>query len=157
MTDINLTQVWSLELDGSDGAKHSLESLSQNYDTLVLYFYPKDDTPGCSLENQQFTELKAEFEKHGAMLIGVSPDSVASHEKFCNKYDLKNLLLSDTEKKLAETFGVWAEKSMFGKKYFGITRSTFAIDTKEKTIAHSWTKVNPKDHAREVLNTIVTK
>lgn len=154
MSAIKLNSVWGLQLEGSDKKQHSLETLAKEAKILVVYFYPKDDTPGCSLENQQFTELKEEFEKYGAKLIGVSPDSTTSHEKFCGKYDLKNLLLSDSLHKLADAFGAWGEKKMYGKTYEGILRSTFVIDSTTKEVIEAWPKVSPKDHAQEVLDCI---
>ena len=117
---------------------------------VVLYFYPKDDTSGCTSEAKDFTALAAEFKKAGAEVIGVSPDSVASHEKFCKKYDLAVTLGADEDKAVANAYGVWVEKSMYGKKYMGVERSTFLIDGKGK-IAKSWRKVKVPGHAAEVL------
>jgi thioredoxin-dependent peroxiredoxin len=117
---------------------------------VVLYFYPKDDTSGCTKEAIAFNGLKAEFAEAGAEIIGVSADSVASHDKFKKKYGLDFALASDEAKAMLEAYGVWVEKSMYGKKYMGIERSTFLIDAKGK-IAKVWQKVKVDGHAEEVL------
>ena len=111
---------------------------------------PKDDTSGCTREAQDFTALAADFEKAGAVVYGVSPDSVASHNKFRCKHDLSVRLLADEEKAVATAYGVWVEKSMYGKKYMGVERSTFLIDGKGK-LASVWRKVSVPGHAEEVL------
>ena len=116
----------------------------------VLYFYPKDDTSGCTLEAQDFTRLARDFKKAGVEVIGVSPDSVESHAKFRKKYDLAVRLAADADKTAANAFGVWVEKSMYGRKYMGVERSTFLID-KAGRIAKSWRKVKVPGHAEEVL------
>jgi len=118
---------------------------------VVLYFYPKDNTPGCTTEALDFTALKAEFEKEGATIFGVSPDSVKKHCNFIAKKDLKITLLSDEDKDVAEKFGVWQLKKMYGREYMGIVRSTFLIDPDGK-IAYKWEKVKVKNHAQEVLD-----
>jgi peroxiredoxin Q/BCP len=120
--------------------------------TLVLYFYPKDDTTGCTLEAQQFTALAPEFEKAGASVIGVSKDSVKSHEKFAGKYDLAVRLGSDPEGKVIERFGSWVQKSLYGRQYMGIDRSTFLI--KDGTIRRVWRKVKVAGHAQAVLDAV---
>ena len=117
---------------------------------VVLYFYPKDDTSGCTTEAKGFTEASAAFAKAGATVIGVSKDSVLSHEKFKAKYDLNFPLAADTDGKVVEAFGVWVEKSMYGRKYMGIDRSTFLIDPQGK-IARVWRKVKIPGHVAEVL------
>jgi peroxiredoxin Q/BCP len=117
---------------------------------VVLYFYPKDDTSGCTLEAKDFSRLAPEFRKAGAELIGVSPDSVESHQKFSRKHDLAVQLAADPDKAVANAYGVWAEKSMYGRKYMGIERSTFLIG-KDGRIARSWRKVKVPGHAEEVL------
>ena len=129
----------------------SLSELSGRY--VVLYFYPKDNTPGCTVEVRDFNALLPEFEKHGAEVIGVSKDSLKSHDKFKSLFGLQFHLGSDTECELCEKYGVWVEKSMFGKKYMGINRASFLID-KEGKIAHIWPKVKIKGHAQEVLDKI---
>lgn len=117
---------------------------------LVLYFYPKDDTSGCTTEAIDFTGLTAEFEKLGASVIGVSPDSVKSHDKFAAKHNLSVVLAADEEHKALEAYGVWKEKSMYGKTYMGVERSTFLIDRGGK-VAEVWRKVKVAGHAEAVL------
>lgn len=117
---------------------------------LVLYFYPKDDTTGCTREAQDFTALAGEFAKAGADIVGISKDSVKSHAKFIGKYDLKVALGSDESGEVCEAFGVWVEKSMYGRKYMGIERATFLIGADGK-IAQVWRKVKVAGHAAEVL------
>jgi peroxiredoxin Q/BCP len=117
---------------------------------VVLYFYPKDDTSGCTKEAIAFNSLKKKFEAAGATILGVSPDSVESHAKFSKKYDLSLTLLSDETKEMLEAYGVWTEKSMYGRKYMGVERTTILIDEKGK-IARIWNKVKVDGHAEEVL------
>ena len=117
---------------------------------LVLYFYPKDDTPGCTTENQDFTALAGDFAKAGVGLVGASKDTVAKHAKFAAKYDLKVPLGSDPEGQVIEAYGSWVEKTLYGRQYMGIDRSTFLID-KTGNIARIWRKVKVKGHAAEVL------
>lgn len=117
---------------------------------LVVYFYPKDDTSGCTAEALDFSRLKPEFEAAGAVVIGISPDSAKSHAKFSEKHGLAHHLGADEERKAIEAFGVWAEKSMYGKKYMGVDRSTFLID-RDGRIARVWRKVKVPGHAEEVL------
>lgn len=117
---------------------------------VVLFFYPKDDTSGCTAEAKDFTALADRFEAAGAHVIGVSPDSVASHQKFAKKYDLQVRLASDADKSVATAYGVWVEKTMYGRRYMGVERSTFLIDNTGR-IAKSWRKVKVPGHAGEVL------
>ncbi len=117
---------------------------------VVLYFYPKDDTSGCTAEAKDFTALAARFEKAGARVIGISPDSVAAHVKFKRKHELGVALAADTEKAIAEAYGVWVEKSMYGRKYMGVERSTFLVDAQGR-LAAVWNKVKVPGHAAEVL------
>jgi peroxiredoxin Q/BCP len=117
---------------------------------FVLYFYPKDDTSGCTAEAKDFSCLAPEFRKAGVEVIGVSPDSLVSHQKFHKKYDLAVRLAADADKAVANAYGVWVEKSMYGRKYMGVERSTFLIDKKGR-IAKSWRKVKVPGHAEEVL------
>jgi len=117
---------------------------------LILYFYPKDDTSGCTKEAQEFSALAPIFAKAGAVIVGLSKDSEKSHAKFIAKYDLKVSLGSDESGDVCEAFGVWVEKSMYGKKYMGIERSTFLIDAQGK-IARVWRKVKVPGHAADVL------
>jgi peroxiredoxin Q/BCP len=117
---------------------------------VVLYFYPKDDTSGCTTEAKAFTGLIDEFAKVGATVIGISPDDAKSHKKFRDKHQLAVELASDVDRKIAETFGVWVEKSMYGRKYMGVERSTFLVDAAGK-VANVWRKVKVPGHADAVL------
>jgi len=138
----------AFELARDGGGSVSLKSLAGK--KIVLYFYPKDDTTGCTKEAIDFSGLKKSFARAGAEVIGVSPDSVKSHDKFKTKHDLDLTLLSDETKKMLADYGVWAEKSMYGRKYMGVVRTTFLIDGKGR-IAHIWDKVKVAGHAEEVL------
>lgn len=117
---------------------------------VVIYFYPKDDTSGCTAEAKDFSSLEKQFRQLGTTVIGISPDGVASHRKFRDKYELSVQLASDEDKSVCEAYGVWTEKSMYGRKYMGVERSTFLIDAKG-SIARSWRKVKVPGHADEVL------
>jgi peroxiredoxin Q/BCP len=119
----------------------------------VLYFYPKDDTPGCTKEACGFRDLTADFGKFGAEIFGVSPDSVSSHLKFAKKFNLSFQLLSDEDKKIVNQYGVWKEKSMYGRTYMGVERTTFVIDRDGK-IAEIYPKVQVTDHPEAVLETV---
>lgn len=121
--------------------------------TVVMYFYPKDMTPGCTTEAQDFRDHIKAFEKAGAIIVGVSKDSVKRHDNFVAKQELPFQLLSDEEGTLCEDFGVWLEKSMYGKKFMGIQRATYIIDGKGKII-HAWPKVKVKGHVDEVLKVV---
>jgi len=120
---------------------------------VVLYFYPRDDTLGCTKEAKDFTELKPEFDKLNTIIIGVSTDTLESHNKFIFKHNLNLELLSDTNKTLCKFFDVWVEKNMYGKKYMGIERSTFLINP-SGDILHEWRKVKVADHAKILLESI---
>jgi thioredoxin-dependent peroxiredoxin len=122
---------------------------------LVLYFYPKDDTPGCTKEAQGFTESAADFAAAGVDIVGISKDSAKSHAKFAGKYDLKIDLGSDESGAVCEAFGVWVEKSMYGKQYMGIERATFLIGADGK-VAQIWRKVKVPGHVAEVLEAAKT-
>lgn len=135
----------------SENNNISLSDLKGKF--IVLYFYPKDDTPGCTVEAGGFNKLKPEFEKANAIIIGVSKDDLNSHDKFKKKYCLEFDLASDANSDTCEKYSVWGEKSMFGKKYMGITRATFLIDQEGK-IAYIWPKVQVIGHASDVLNKI---
>ena len=117
---------------------------------IILYFYPKDDTSGCTAEAIAFSGLKAKFDAAGAAVVGVSPDSAATHAKFKKKHGLAVELAADPERAAIEAYGVWKEKSMYGRKYFGVERSTLLID-REGRIARIWRKVKVPGHAEEVL------
>lgn len=118
--------------------------------SLVIYFYPKDDTSGCTTEALGFTAKLAEFEAAGAAVVGISRDSVKSHEKFCSKHGLTVPLLSDEDGVVVQQFGVWVEKSMYGRKYMGIDRSTFLVDA-NGIVSRVWRKVSVPKHVDEVL------
>ena len=123
--------------------------------SVVLYFYPKDDTSGCTAEALDFTTLLPQFEAAGAVVIGVSPDSVSKHNKFATKHNLGVTLASDEDNQIATAYGVWKEKSMYGKTYMGIERSTFLIDA-DGNLARIWPKVKVAGHAQEVLEAVKT-
>ncbi len=122
---------------------------------IVLFFYPKDDTPGCTVEACGFRDSFKDIEKLNAVILGISPDSVKSHENFVNKFSLPFPLLSDNEKQMCKDYGVWVEKSMYGKKYMGIARTTFIIDGNGK-IAKVFEKVKPEGHNAEVIEVLKT-
>ncbi|HRZ09164.1 MAG TPA: thioredoxin-dependent thiol peroxidase [Gemmatimonadales bacterium] len=117
---------------------------------VVLYFYPKDDTSGCTTEACEFRDSWRAVQAAGAVVLGVSPDGVASHQKFKKKYELPFTLLADEDHAVAEAYGAWGEKSMYGRKYFGVLRKTYIIDARGK-IARVFDKVKPRGHAAEVL------
>jgi peroxiredoxin Q/BCP len=137
---------FSLAADG--GGKVSLKDLKGK--KVVLYFYPKDDTSGCTTEACEFRDSWSAVKAAGAVVLGVSPDSAASHDKFKSKYKLPFTLLADPDHSVAESFGAWGEKSMYGRKYQGVLRSTFIIDEQGR-ITTAFPKVKPKGHAAEVL------
>ena len=136
------------ELEGDGGNKVSLIALKGK--PVVVYFYPKDDTPGCTKEAIAFTEQSDAFAKLGVTIIGLSPDTAAKHDKFIAKHNLAIRLGADTEKEVAEAYGVWVEKSMYGKKYMGVERTTFLVGADGK-IAEIWRKVKVPGHADAVL------
>jgi thioredoxin-dependent peroxiredoxin len=138
----------SFVLPTDNGTDIALKDLSGK--KLILYFYPKDDTTGCTKEAIGFSERLADFKKAGALVVGVSKDSVEKHGKFREKYDLKIPLGADPEGKVVERYGAWVEKSMYGRKYMGIDRSTFLIDGKG-VIRKIWRKVKVPGHVDEVL------
>ncbi len=149
MTDLTIGDIapdFDLPTDG--GGRVSLSALKGQQ--VVLYFYPKDDTSGCTTEAKGFTEAAADFKAAGAVVIGVSKDSVASHDKFKAKYDLDLTLGADVEGAVLEAYGVWVEKSMYGRQYMGIERATFLIDGAGQ-VAKVWHKVKVPGHAAEVL------
>ena len=120
---------------------------------VVLYFYPKDDTSGCTIEAKDFSCLVDDFHKHGAVVLGMSPDSPKSHGKFVSKHDLKVGLVADEDKSTLQAYGVWVEKSMYGRKYMGVERSTFLIG-EDGTIREAWRNVKVPGHAEEVLKVL---
>jgi thioredoxin-dependent peroxiredoxin len=139
------------KLSGDDGKPVHLSKLKGRI--VVVYFYPKDDTSGCTTQAKDFSCMAADFAKAGAEIIGISPDSAASHQKFKAKHDLNVRLAADENKAAAEAYGVWVEKSMYGKKYMGVERSTFLIDKTGK-ISQIWRKVKVPAHADEVLTAV---
>jgi peroxiredoxin Q/BCP len=134
------------ELSDQDGKTHTLESLKGS--PTILYFYPKDDTSGCTLEACAFRDEMPRFT--GAKVFGVSPDGVKSHRKFADKFSLNFPLLADEGHQLAEALGIWVEKTLYGKKYMGVERTTYLLD-EEGRIVEVWRKVKPEGHAQEVL------
>jgi peroxiredoxin Q/BCP len=153
-TEITTGQVapdFSLPKDG--GGSYSLADFAGKW--LVLYFYPKDDTSGCTTQAIGFSEHEADFMSKGAVVVGVSPDSVAKHDKFKTKHNLTVALLADEEKTTLEAYGVWKEKSMYGKKYMGVERSTFLINPQGK-VENIWRKVKVPGHVQEVLASLPT-
>ena len=121
--------------------------------TVVLYFYPKDDTPGCTKEACSFRDANHLMQRRGIVVLGVSTDDIESHQKFADKYGLSFPLLSDTDAKVSQLYGVYKEKNMYGKKFMGVNRETFLID-KDGIVRKIWHKVNPEDHANEVLEQV---
>ena len=140
----------AIEVTASDGATLNLAAPGQ---PLVLYFYPKDDTSGCTREAQDFTELAGDFAATGAKVIGVSRDPMKKHEKFISKYELAVPLASDEGGRISEAFGTWIEKSMYGRKYMGMERATFLIGADGKVLK-AWRKVKVPGHAAEVLKAV---
>jgi peroxiredoxin Q/BCP len=138
-------------LQDQDGKTHTLSQYQGK--KVVLYFYPKDMTPGCTVQAEGMRDSMNDLEAKGIVVLGVSVDDVKSHKKFVEKHNLNFPLLADTDKKVVEEYGVWKEKSMFGKKYMGIQRDTFLIDEDGKLIQH-FKKVNPLKHAEQVLEVL---
>ena len=137
----------AITVTASDGGRVDLASPGQ---PLVLYFYPKDDTSGCTLEAQNFTQLAPDFKAAGVKVIGVSRDPMKSHEKFIGKYSLAVPLVSDEDGRVSDAFGTWVEKSMYGRKYMGMERATYLIGA-DGRVLKAWRKVKVPNHAREVL------
>ena len=135
------------------GEELSLSSLRGR--PVVIYFYPKDDTPGCTTESCEFRDLMPRFDASNATILGVSPDSVKSHQKFKTKFELPFTLIADTEKVACQAYDVWKEKSMYGKKYMGVERTSFVIDTNGK-ISHIFGKVKPAGHAADVMEAVAS-
>lgn len=138
-------------LPDQDGKIHSLPDYAGQH--VLLYFYPKDMTPGCTVEAEGFRDAMAAFKKAKVVVLGVSADTVASHKKFCDKHKLNFPLLSDESKKTIEKYGAWVEKSMYGKKYMGIQRDSFLISPEGKVVRY-FPKVTPEDHPMEVLEAV---
>ncbi len=141
----------AFKLNTDGGGEISLAKLKGKI--AVIYFYPKDDTPGCTAEAIAFSSLKPEFDKSGAILIGVSKDSVQRHDKFKEKYDLQIQLASDAQGQMVADYGVWVKKINYGREYMGIDRSTFLIDA-QGVVQKIWRKVKVKGHAEKVLEAV---
>ena len=146
------TQAPDFKLNDSEGQPHELKDYRGQ--TIVIYFYPKDDTPGCTKEACSFRDAYADFKKAGVTLIGISPDSEKSHTKFIEKYELPFTLLSDPDHKVCEAYGVWGLKKFMGREYDGVYRTTFVIGP-EGEIKHVFENVKPADHSQEVLAEII--
>ncbi len=136
----------------SNGKEVSLKDFAGKK-KVILYFYPKDDTPGCTVEACEFRDSVKKIESEDAIVLGVSPDGISSHNKFIDKFKLPFLLLSDEDKKICKAYGVWVKKSMYGREYMGVARSTFIIDEDGK-ISKIFEKVKPNGHAQEVLEVL---
>ncbi len=139
------------QLQTDEGAALKLSDLRGR--KVVLYFYPKDDTPGCTVQACGLRDAWSEFERRGAVVLGVSPDPVKAHVKFRRKFELPFTLLADTEHEVAEKYGVWKEKSMYGRKYWGNERTTFVIG-EDGHIVRVFPKVKPEEHAQQVLDAL---
>ena len=141
----------NFKLESTDGSIFELDKLKKK--NIILYFYPKDDTPGCTIETNDFNKLYSKFKKLDCEVYGISKDSIKSHDKFREKYKIKFDLLSDEELKVLKKYKVWAKKKFMGREFMGIVRTTFLIDKKGKIIK-IWNNVKVKDHAKEVLETL---
>ena len=141
-----------INLTASNGKVISLKDY-KDQKNVVLYFYPKDDTPGCTVQACGFRDAIKNVQKVDAVVLGVSPDGISSHQKFIQKFNLPFILLSDEDKKTCQDYGVWVEKSMYGRKYMGVARTTFIIDKTGK-IAKIFEKVKPQGHEKEVIEAL---
>ena len=150
MLKIN-TKAPILNLNSTSGNSYSLKNSIGKY--VILYFYPKDDTPGCTIEANDFNKLLSKFKKLNCDVFGISKDDLKSHNKFKEKYKIKFDLLADDEVKIVKSYKVWAKKKFMGREFMGVIRSTFLIDPKSKIIK-IWDNVKVKDHAKEVLDTL---
>ena len=145
------TKAPDFKLPSTSKKDYSLKDSIGNY--VIIYFYPKDDTPGCTTETNDFNKLLPKFKKLNCEILGISKDNLNSHEKFKNKYKIKFDLLADEEKKVLKKYKVWAKKKFMGREFMGIVRTTFLIDKKGKIIK-IWENVKAKDHAIDVLETL---
>ena len=150
MLKIN-TKAPTLNLNSTNGETYSLKDSIGKY--VVLYFYPKDDTPGCTIETNNFNNLLTKFKKFNCEVYGISKDDLKSHNKFKEKYKIKFDLLADDKLNIVKSYKVWAKKKFMGKEFMGVIRSTFLINPKSK-IVRTWYNVKVKDHAQEVLDTL---
>ncbi len=151
MTNLVGKKAPSFTLPNEQGERISLSDFAGK--KVILYFYPKDMTPGCTTEACDFRDAHADFSDLNAVVVGVSPDPAARHTKFIDKYELPFSLLADEDHEVAEAYGVWQLKKNFGKEYMGIVRSTFLID-EQGTVVNEWRSVRVKDHIAEVLTTL---
>ncbi|MBQ3582829.1 MAG: thioredoxin-dependent thiol peroxidase [Alistipes sp.] len=142
------------ECKTQDGSTLTLDDLKGS--CTVLYFYPKDNTSGCTLEAKSLRDGEEALKERGYRIVGVSPDSERSHQNFCSKHDLRFTLLSDTERAVCEAYGVWVEKSMYGRKYMGVARTTFLLD-EECRITHIFDKVKTAEHYQQIINELDKK
>ena len=142
------------ECKTQDGSTLTLDDLKGS--CTVLYFYPKDNTSGCTLEPKSLRDGEEALKERGYRIVGVSPDSERSHQNFCSKHDLRFTLLSDTERAVCEAYGVWVEKSMYGRKYMGVARTTFLLD-EECRITHIFDKVKTAEHYQQIINELDKK
>ncbi len=142
------------ECKTQDGSTLTLDDLKGS--CTVLYFYPKDNTSGCTLEAKSLRDGEDALKERGYRIVGVSPDSERSHQNFCSKHDLRFTLLSDTERAVCEAYGVWVEKSMYGRKYMGVARTTFLLD-EECRITHIFDKVKTAEHYQQIINELDKK
>lgn len=142
------------ECKTQDGSTLTLDDLKGS--RTVLYFYPKDNTSGCTLEAKSLRDGEEALKERGYRIVGVSPDSERSHQNFCSKHDLRFTLLSDTERAVCEAYGVWVEKSMYGRKYMGVARTTFLLD-EECRITHIFDKVKTAEHYQQIINELDKK
>ena len=141
-------------LKDKEGREHSLEDINSDY--IVLYFYPKDSTPGCTIESQEFTQDLDKFRKLNISIVGISGGNEESKKKFCERYNLRIILLSDSDFSVSKKYGVYGEKSFMGKKFMGIKRTTFILD-KNRNIIKTYENVKPAGHSEEVLEFIKSK
>lgn len=142
------------ECKTQDGSTLTLDDLKGS--RTVLYFYPKDNTSGCTLEAKSLRDGEEALKERGYRIVGVSPDSERSHQNFCSKHDLRFTLLSDTERAVCEAYGVWVEKSMYGRKYMGVARTTFLLN-EECRITHIFDKVKTAEHYQQIINELDKK
>ena len=138
----------------NDANDNKIRSTDFKGKKVVIYFYPKDFTPGCTTEADEFSQDYKKFQKHGIEIIGVSPDDVQSHKKFCQKMNIKYTLLADVDKKISKAFGVWGKKKFMGREYMGVMRSTFLVDESGK-IFKIYPKVKPAGHSKQVLDDFI--
>ena len=143
------------DFTGTTESNETIRLSEQKGKNVVLYFYPRDNTPGCTVEAKEFRDVQDELEANNTIVLGVSPDNPESHCKFIDRFELNFTLIADEDNRIAEKYGVWVEKNMYGKKFMGVQRATFLIDPNGK-IAHVWPKVRANGHAEQVLKALVS-